>query len=151
MLLVQTLSQSCPLCVIARSLSSCFITGVWHGQISWTCVRMSHFWEYCTEYFLFVCLFVIYVVIPSVAQIIVFNVVTISEEWFRKDIKGAALPALKHYPFMMIVREGTKNFRIASVLVSIWTRTSWTVVIGVYTIMYMHYMSIFFFQFTYFS
>ena len=31
------------------------------------------------EYFLFVCLFVMYVVILSVAQIIVYNVVTISE------------------------------------------------------------------------
>jgi hypothetical protein len=62
---------------------------------------------------------VIYEVILSVAQIVVFNVVTISEGLFRKDIKGAALPALKSYTIMMIVREVTENFRIASVLVSI--------------------------------
>jgi hypothetical protein len=36
-----------------------------------------------------------------------------------RTLRGAALPVWKHYPIMMIVREGTKNFRIASVLVSI--------------------------------
>jgi hypothetical protein len=128
MLLVQTLSHSCP--CHCSELKFLF----YNRSVTWTnrlnlCLDVSLL-GILQKYFLFV----IYVVILPVAQIIVFNVVTISEGWFRKDIKGAALPALKHYPIMMIVREGTKNFRIASVLVSIWTRTSWTVVISVTTL-----------------